>query len=159
MTIGVFATGIGNQNVTQLNTDFKEFIPTGQLDDVKGNSFHLPFSKQEVKYDNKLRKPVIPEIAGHYHDFYYDNQPLTQKNPTISVFTDLYNFNPTHKEIGYYHPHETEKLFHKPESRPRFEREFTKDTSIADKIEKIRKWDAPVTLPQHSFSIKRRVRT
>jgi hypothetical protein len=159
MTIGNIATGLGTKNYTQLGFDFQEHIPTGQLDDIKGNSFHLPFARKERDKEKKLNYPVIPEIAGFQHDEQYDDQPLTQINPTISVFTNLYNFNPTHKELSYFHPHETEKLFHHPDDKPRFESETEYDMSIPNEINKLRKADAPATLPQHSFTIKRRVRT
>ena len=159
MTIGNIATGLGTKNYTQLGFDFKEHIPTGQLDDIKGNSFHLPFARKERDKEIKINYPVIPEIAGFQHDEQYDDQPLTQINPTISVFTNLYNFNPTHKELSYFHPHETEKLFHHPDDKPRFESETEYDMSIPNEINKLRKADAPKTLPQHSFTIKRRVRT
>ena len=162
MTIGQIATSaFGNKNYTQLGFDFKEHIPTGQLDDIKGTSFHLPFARKTRDVEIIRNYPVIPEIAGHFHDEDYDNQPLTQINPTISVFTNLYNFNATHKELSYFHPHETEKLFYNPESKPRFEKESVYDISIPNKIENMKKPNAPEekTLPQHSFTIKRRVRT
>jgi hypothetical protein len=139
--IGQIATGLGTKNYTQLGFDFKEHIPTGQLDDIK------------------LNYPVIREIAGFKHDEQYDDRPLTQINPTISVFTNLYNFNPTHKEMSYFQPHATDKLFHHPDDKPRFESETEYDMSIPNEINKLRKADAPATLPQHSFTIKRRYRT
>jgi hypothetical protein len=162
MTIGqIGSSAFGNKNHTQLGFDYKEFVPTGQLDDIKGNSFHLPFARQERDKEIKRNYPVIPEISGHFHDEEYDNQPLSQINPTISVFTNLYNFNPAHKELSYFHPHETEKLFHNPDSKPRFEQESVYDMRVPNEIEKLKKDNAPEekTLPQHSFTIKRRVRT
>jgi hypothetical protein len=161
MTIGSFSTGLGNQNVTQFGLDFNEHKPTGQLDDAKGNSFHLPFSRQAVHIEKKINYNVIPEIAGHYHDQDYNNIPLNKTNPTIAVFNNLYNFNPTHREMSYYHPHETDKLFHHNISRPRFETEILRDTSIPDEINAIKKDNAVDAhkLPEHSFTIKRRART
>lgn len=159
MTIGAIGTGLGTKNYTQLGFDFKEHIPTGQLDDIKGTSFHLPFARKERDKEKKINYPVIPEIAGFKHDHEYDDQPLTQINPSISVFTNLYNFNPTHKELSYFHPHETEKLFHHPQDKPRFESETEYDMRIPNEINKLKKADAPLTLPQHSFTIKRKVRT
>ena len=159
MTIGQIGTGLGTKNYSQLGFDFMEHIPTGQLDDVKGNSFHLPFARKERDDEIKRNYPVIPEIAGFKHDHDYDDRPLTRNNPTISVFTNLYNFNPTHKEMSYFQPHETDKLFHHPDDKPRFESETEYDMSIPNEIEKLKKVDAPKTLPQHSFTIKRRVRT
>ncbi len=38
MTIGNFSSGRGNTSVTQLNINFNEFIPTGQLDDKYKNN-------------------------------------------------------------------------------------------------------------------------
>ena len=73
----------------------------------------------------------------------------------------MYNFNPTHREMSYYHPHETDKLFHHNISRPRFEKEILRDTSIPDEINEIKKDNAVDAhkLPEHSFTIKRRART
>lgn len=159
MSVGVIATGLGTKNYTQLGFDFQEHKPTGQLDDIKGTSFHLPFARKERYKELKLHYPVIPEIAGFKHDTEYDDCPLTQINPTISVFTNLYNFNATHKEMSYFQPHATEKLFHNPIDKPRFESETEYDMSIPNEINKLRKVDAPLTLPQHSFTIKRRART
>jgi len=159
MNIGNISTGLGTKNYTQLGFDFKEHIPTGQLDDIKGNSFHLPFARKERAKEQKINYPVIPEIAGIKHDTQYDDQPLTQINPSISVFNNLYNFNATHKEMSYFHPHETEKLFHNHKDRPRNEKETEYDILIPNEIDKLKIADPPKTLPQHSFSIKRRVRT
>jgi hypothetical protein len=159
MTIGQIGTGLGTKNYSQLGIDFTEHIPTGQLDDIKGTSFHLPFARKERDKEIKINYPVIPEIAGFNHDHDYDDRPLNQTNPTISVFTNLYNFNPTHKEMSYFQPHATDKLFHHPDDKPRFESETEYDMNIPNEIEKLKKVDAPKTLPQHSFTIKRRVRT
>ena len=158
MTIGSFSTGLGNHNITQLGFNFEEHKMTGELNDIKGNSFHLPFARQTRKVEKKVNYPVIPEIAGHYHAENYKLQPLTQINPTVSVFNDLYNFNPTHKELSYFDPHETDKLFHHNKSRPREEREYVYDMRIPNEINMIRKKEAPIhhKLPEHSFTIVRR---
>jgi hypothetical protein len=160
MTIGNFSSGRGNTSVTQLNINFNEFIPTGQLDDKYKNDIHLPFSRSEVTSRQKRNYPVIREKAGHLHLRDYVGQELTQTNPTISVFNNLQNYNPT-QGITYFHSHETDKLIHHPTSRPRLESEFMRDVSIPMKIEDMKKKDAPDfhKLPEHSFSIKKRYRT
>ena len=155
--IGNFGTGVGTKQLSQLNMDFREFIPHGQLNDKTKKDIHLPFSKNEIDFFNKVNKPVIPEIEGHEHTFGYKLQPLTQKNPTVSVFNDLYNFNPTHKEMSYYHPHDTDKLFHHPDSTPRFEGEFVYDVSIPDEINGIKQKTTDYhKLPQHSLTLNKR---
>ena len=118
-------------------------------------------TQTKIYIEKKHNYPVIPEISGHYHDEDYNNIPLNKTNPTIAVFNNLYNFNPTHREMSYYHPHETDKLFHHNISRPRFEKEILRDTSIPDEINEIKKDNAVDAhkLPEHSFTIKRRART
>lgn len=160
MTIGNFGlTGSkGNINHTQLNMDGKEHIPHGQITDVNHNNIHLPFSRNEVNFRNKRYYSVIPEIEGFSHDYDYDNHPLTQKNPTVSVFNDLYNFNATHKEVSQFHPHETEQFFHMPKTRPRMEMEKVYDMEIPDKINTLKKKTAPdfIALPEHSLTLQKR---
>jgi hypothetical protein len=160
MNIGGISSGIGNKNTTQLGFDFKEHLPTGQLDDIKGNSFHLPFARQTIYTEKRINYPVIPEIAGHYHTKDYKLQPLNQINPTVAVFNDLYNFNPTHKEMSFFEPHATDKLIHHNESRPREEREYVYDMRIPNEIDTVRKDNAPDAhrLLEHSFSLVKRRR-
>jgi hypothetical protein len=160
MTIGNFSHGAGrgDASYTQLNTDFKELIPTGQTTDVYGNNIHLPFSRNDANYTNKRYYPTIREKAGFKHDHDYDDQPLTQINPTVSVFTNLYNFNATHKELSYFEPHNTDKLIQHPYSRPRFTAEKAYDISIPQEINKLKENTAPdfFKLPQHSFTLNKR---
>lgn len=161
MNIGTFSTIGGNKNCQQLGHDFVEQIPAGNsIIDTRGDSsFHLPFSRKEVYYDDKRHYPVIPEIAGHFHDTKYKVAELNQKNPTVGVFNDLQNYNPT-QGITYFHPHETDVLFQHDFSRPRLESERVYDIRIPQQIEAVKK-DTPetATLPQHSFTVKRRYRT
>lgn len=162
MNIGSFSTTGGNKNCNQLHHDFVEQIPAGAtiIDTNKESSFHLPFSRKENYYDNKIYYPVIPEIAGHYHDTKYKVAELTQIHPSISVFNNLQNYNPT-QGITYFHPHETDVLLQHDFTRPRFENENYKNLRIPDDIKSKDKPNAPdlETLPEHSFSIKRRYRT
>ena len=139
-----------------LNMDFKEHIPHGQLNDKTERDIHLPFSKNEIDFFIKRNQSTIREIEGHTHTNNYKLQELTQKSPTITVFNDLYNFNPTHKEMSYYHPHDTDKLIHHPDDKPRFEKQFIYDVSIPDKIEARKKIEQYHKLPQHSFTLDRR---
>ena len=136
-----------------LNMDFREHIPHGQLNDKTERDIHLPFSKNEIDFFNKRHYPIIPEIEGHTHAFNYKIQELS---PTITVFTELYNFNPTHAEMSYFHPHDTDKLIHHPDDKPRFEKEFIYDVSIPDKIEARKKIEQYHKLPEHSFTLDRR---
>lgn len=160
MTIGNFGLGgaRGQASYTQLNMDFNELIPTGQITDTYNNNIHLPFSKNDANYTNKRYYPTIREMQGYTHDENYDNQPLNQKNPTISVFNDLYNFNPTHKEMSYYKPHETDILTQHPYSRPRFTDEIVYDVSVPEEIENMKKKNAPdfFKLPQHALTLNKR---
>jgi hypothetical protein len=161
MNIGTFSTIGGNKNCQQLGHDFVEQIPAGNsiIDTRADSSFHLPFSRKEVYYDDKRHYPVIPEIAGHFHDTKYKVAELNQKNPTVGVFNDLQNYNPT-QGITYFHPHETDVLFQHDFSRPRLESERVYDISIPQQIEAVKKdTTKTATLPQHSFTIKRRYRT
>ena len=164
MNIGTFSTIGGNTSYNQLGHDYIEQIPAGDLiTDTKaeaGSSFNLPFSRDEAKYRQKRNYPVIPEILGHYHDTKYKVTELTQKNPTITVFNNLQNYNPT-QGITYFHPHETDKLLHHNISRPRMESEKYYNIDTVKEIEEKRKKQAPLedTLPEHSFTIKRRYRT
>lgn len=162
MNIGTFSTVGGNTSCTQLGHDFYEQIQEGDtmIDTNGDSSFHLPFSKKEIGFRAKRNYPVIPEIAGHFHDTKYKVAELEQKNPTISVFNDLQNYNPT-QGISYFHPHETDKLFQHPFTRPRLESEKYYDMRIPDDIKSKDKKNAPdaVTLPEHSFTIKRKYRT
>ena len=80
------------------------------------------------------------------------------ENDNITV-NDLQNYNPT-QGITYFHPHETDVLFQHDFSRPRLESERVYDISIPQQIEAVKKDTAKTaTLPQHSFTIKRRYRT
>ena len=161
MNIGTFSTTGGNTSCIQLGHDFNEQIQDGDtmIDTNKESSFHLPFSRKEIEFRSKRNYPVIPEIAGHFHDHKYKVAELNQKNPTISVFNDLQNYNPT-QGITYFHPHETDVLFQHDFVRPRFESENYKNLRIADDIKsKDKKVTDLATLPQHSFTIKRKYRT
>ena len=162
MNIGTFSTTGGNKSCQQLGHDFVEQVPAGNsiIDTNADSSFHLPFSRKEIYYDNKRHYPVIPEIAGHYHDTKYKVAELTQKHPDITVFNNLQNYNPT-QGITYFHPHETDVLFQHDFVRPRFESENYKDLKIPNDIKSKDKSNAPdlATLPQHSFTIKRKYRT
>lgn len=149
--------GRGTKQETQLGFDFNEHIPTGQLNDKYKENIHLPFSRNEVDFINKRYHPVVPEIAGYAHDKKYKKQELTQTNPDVSVFNNLYNFNPTLKEMSYYAPHETEKLFNHPTDKPRFEKEFVYNNDIPNEIEGIKQNTTMFyKLPQHSMTIQRR---
>lgn len=161
MNIGTFSTTGGNTSCIQLGHDFNEQIQDGAtiIDTNKESSFHLPFSRKEVEFRSKRNYPVIPEIAGHFHDTKYKVAELTQKHPNITVFNDLQNYNPT-QGITYFHPHETDVLFQHDFVRPRFESENYKNLRIADDIKlKDKKVTDLFTLPQHSFKIKPKYRT
>lgn len=161
MTIGNHAhSSVGNQQYTQLHHDFRQHIPHGQLDDKNSANIHLPFSRNEVDFRDKRNYPTIKEIAGFDHQFDYKKQPLTQVNPSVAVFNDLYNYNPT-QGITYFDPHATDKLIHHPQSRPRFESENYYDVSIPKKIEAMTqdKTDLFTSFPNQSLTLSRKYRT
>lgn len=160
MTIGRYGhSAFGTQQHQHLEHDFKEHIPTGELNDINSNNIHMPFSRNDVRFTDLRYKPTVREIAGfdHHHD--YKKQELTQVNPSVAVFNDLYNYNPT-QGVSYFDPHETDKLIHHPTDKPRFELENYKNLDIQKEIQADKKVaQSYVVPPKDSFVLKRQYRT
>lgn len=139
-----------------LGHSFQQQIPTGQIEANKSNVLSVPFNKDEIDFFNKRNKNYIREIAGYDHDT-KKYKKIEHTHPTI-MLSDLQNYNPT-KGITYFEPHETDKLFHHPETDPRYEQEYVYDVSIPEEINEMRKKNVPFHKPeQHSFKLKPRKR-
>jgi hypothetical protein len=140
-----------------LGHSFQQHTATGQIVADKSNVLSVPFNKDDIDFFKKRNNNYIREIAGYDHDT-KKYKKIEHTHPTI-MLNNLQNYNPT-QGITYFEPHETDKLFHHPETDPRYENEYVYDVSISEKINEMRKKDVPLHRPErHSFKLKPKYRT
>ena len=107
--------------------NFVSTDPSGTIKDIgKGTN---PY---DVNFQDKLNKPYFRNTESIPPEY-----ERLQKQHNTSVTNELnnnLNFNATSAGISYFEHHDTHKMLHYPESRPRFETENYRNTEIVDKI-------------------------
>lgn len=107
--------------------NFVSTDPSGTIKDIgKGTN---PY---DVNFQDKLNKPYFRNTESIPPEY-----ERLQKQHNTSVTNELnntMNFNSTSAGISYFEHHDTHKMLHYPESRPRFETENYRNTEIVDKI-------------------------